>query len=44
MGFVTEYDLHFFSLRGKQAALSWGTAEECLAEVAATIEEPDEWL
>lgn len=44
MGFVTEYDLHFFSLRGKQAALAWGTAEECLAEVAATIEEPDEWL
>jgi alkylation response protein AidB-like acyl-CoA dehydrogenase len=44
MGFVTEYDLHFFSLRGKQAALTWGTAEECLAAVAATIEEPEEWL
>jgi alkylation response protein AidB-like acyl-CoA dehydrogenase len=44
MGFVVEYDLHFFSLRGKQASLSWGTAEECLAEVAKTIEEPEEWL
>ena len=44
IGFVTEYDLHFFSLRGKQAALTWGTAEECLAAVAETIEEPDSWL
>lgn len=44
MGFVTEYDLHFFSLRGKQASLSWGTADECLAIVAQSIEEPEEWL
>ena len=44
MGFVTEYDLHFFSLRGKQASLTWGTAEECLADVARTIEEQTEWL
>jgi alkylation response protein AidB-like acyl-CoA dehydrogenase len=44
MGFVTEYDLHFFSLRGKQASLAWGSAEECLAAVANTIEEPEAWL
>ena len=41
---VVEYDLHFFSLRGKQASLSWGTSEECLAMVAETIEEPEKWL
>ena len=44
MGFVTEYDLHFFSLRGKQASLSWGSAEECLKLVAKDIEEPEAWL
>jgi alkylation response protein AidB-like acyl-CoA dehydrogenase len=44
IGFVTEYDLHFFSLRGKQAALSWGSAEECLRIVADTLEEPNQWL
>ncbi len=44
MGFVIEYDLHFFTLRGKQASLSWGSAEECLAIVANALEEPDEWL
>jgi alkylation response protein AidB-like acyl-CoA dehydrogenase len=44
MGFVTEYDLHFFSLRGKQASLTWGTAEESIAAVAATIEEAEQWL
>ena len=44
MGLVTEYDLHFFSLRGKQAALSWGSSEECLQIVAKLIEEPTEWL
>ena len=44
MGFVTEYDLHFFSLRGKQASLVWGTVEETIAEVAATIGEAEKWL
>lgn len=44
MGLVTEYDLHFFSLRGKQAALSWGSSEECLGLVSDTIEEPEQWL
>lgn len=44
IGIVLEYDLHFFSLRGKQASLSWGSTEECLAKVADTIEEPEQWL
>jgi alkylation response protein AidB-like acyl-CoA dehydrogenase len=44
IGLVTEYDLHFFSLRGKQAALSWGSSEECLSLVADTIEEQEAWL
>lgn len=44
IGLVTEYDLHFFSLRGKQAALSWGSSEECLSLVADTIEAPEQWL
>jgi len=44
IGLVTEYDLHFFSLRGKQAALSWGTSEECLSLVADTIEEQEAWF
>ena len=44
IGIVREYDLHFFSLRGKQASLSWGSTEECLAKVADTIEEPEQWI
>ena len=44
IGIVREYDLHFFSLRGKQASLSWGSTEDCLARVADTIEEPEQWL
>lgn len=44
IGIVEEYDLYFFSLRGKERALAWGSAEECLAIVAAHIEEPEDWL
>jgi alkylation response protein AidB-like acyl-CoA dehydrogenase len=44
IGFIEEYDLYFFSLRGKQHALSWGTSEECLRIVAESIEEPEDWL
>jgi alkylation response protein AidB-like acyl-CoA dehydrogenase len=44
IGFIEEYDLYFFSLRGKQAALSWGSAEECLAIIEQTVEEAEEWL
>lgn len=44
IGIVEEYDLHFFSLRGKQHALSWGSSEECLATVANSVEEAQAWL
>lgn len=44
IGFTEEYDLHFFSRHAKQRAVSWGTADECLAVVAATIEEAESWL
>ena len=44
IGIVEEYDLHFFSLRGKERALSWGSAEECLAIIAGSVEEIEDWL
>jgi alkylation response protein AidB-like acyl-CoA dehydrogenase len=44
IGFTEEYDLHFFSRRGKQRAVAWGTADECLAIMAESIEEAERWL
>jgi alkylation response protein AidB-like acyl-CoA dehydrogenase len=44
IGIVEEYDLYFFSLRGKERALAWGSAEECLSIVAKHIEEAEDWL
>lgn len=44
IGIVEEYDLYFFTLRGKDRALAWGSAEECLATVANSVEEAQEWL
>lgn len=43
IGVTEDYDLHFFSRRGKERALSWGTAEECLATIAGSVEEPGAW-
>lgn len=43
IGFTEEYDLHFFSRHAKQRAVSWGTADECLAVIASTIEEAKKW-
>jgi alkylation response protein AidB-like acyl-CoA dehydrogenase len=43
-GVIEENDLYFFTLRGKERSLAWGTAEECLAVAAATIERKTEWL
>lgn len=43
IGFTEEYDLHFFSRHAKQRSVSWGTADECLAVIAATIEEATKW-
>jgi alkylation response protein AidB-like acyl-CoA dehydrogenase len=43
-GFIEENDLYFFSIRGKERSLAWGTAEECLALIAEGVERPEDWL
>jgi alkylation response protein AidB-like acyl-CoA dehydrogenase len=43
-GFIEENDLYFFTIRGKDRALSWGSAEECLAIVAESAEDKARWL
>ncbi len=43
-GLIEENDLYFFTIRGKDRALAWGTAEECLAEIAQEVETPPRWL
>jgi alkylation response protein AidB-like acyl-CoA dehydrogenase len=43
-GIIEENDLYFTTLRGKERSLAWGSVDECLAEVAATVHEPVDWL
>ena len=43
-GLIEENDLYFFTIRGKDRALSWGTAEECLEIVANEAESAPRWL
>jgi alkylation response protein AidB-like acyl-CoA dehydrogenase len=43
-GFIEENDLYFFTIRGKDRALAWGSAEECLAIVAENAEGKARWL
>ena len=43
-GFIEENDLYFFTLRGKERGLAWGSLDECLAIVAETVERPARWL
>ncbi|MCA9509768.1 MAG: acyl-CoA dehydrogenase family protein [Myxococcota bacterium] len=43
-GLIEENDLYFFSIRGKDRALAWGTAEECLAQIARDVEDSPRWL
>jgi alkylation response protein AidB-like acyl-CoA dehydrogenase len=43
-GVIEENDLYFFTLRGKERSLAWGSAEECLAIAAEAVSEPTEWL
>ncbi len=43
-GFIEENDLYFFTIRGKERSLAWGTAEECLAIVSDSIETAEPWL
>jgi len=43
-GYIEENDLYFFTIRGRDRALAWGTAEECLEIVARNVEEGARWL
>jgi alkylation response protein AidB-like acyl-CoA dehydrogenase len=43
-GFIEENDLYFFTIRGKDRSLAWGTAEECLEIIAERVDEPARWL
>ncbi len=43
IGYTEEYDLHFFSRRGKDRATAWGSADECLSFLADTIAEEPAW-
>ena len=43
-GYIEENDLYFFTLRGKEHSLKWGTGEECLNVGAATVDRPEDWL
>jgi alkylation response protein AidB-like acyl-CoA dehydrogenase len=43
-GIIEENDLYFFTLRGKDRSLAWGSAEECLVEAAAEVDGDREWL
>lgn len=43
-GIIEENDLYFFTLRGKERSLAWGSVDECLADVAADIDTPVAWL
>jgi len=43
-GVIEENDLYFFTLRGKERSLAWGTADECLALAAGAVSEPADWF
>ena len=43
-GLIEENDLYFFTIRGKDRALAWGSAEECLEILARHAEEAPRWL
>jgi alkylation response protein AidB-like acyl-CoA dehydrogenase len=43
-GIIEENDLYFTTLRGKERSLAWGSVDECLAEIAASVHEPVDWL
>jgi alkylation response protein AidB-like acyl-CoA dehydrogenase len=43
-GYIEENDLYFFTLRGKDRSLAWGTVDECLDVVARTVDQLEDWL
>jgi len=43
-GYIEENDLYFFTLRGKDRSLAWGTVDECLDVVAQRADQLQDWL
>lgn len=43
-GVIEENDLYFFTLRGKERSLAWGTVDECLGVMAGQLDRPVDWL
>ncbi len=43
IGYTEEYDLHFFSRRGKERAVAWGSNQELIGFLADTFEEEPAW-
>jgi len=43
-GYIEENDLYFFTLRGKDRSLAWGTLEECLELIARNVDQLQDWL
>jgi alkylation response protein AidB-like acyl-CoA dehydrogenase len=43
-GYIEENDLYFFTLRGKDRSLAWGTLDECLAVVARNADQLQDWM
>jgi alkylation response protein AidB-like acyl-CoA dehydrogenase len=39
-GVIEENDLYFFTLRGKERSLAWGSVEECLSVMAQHVHMP----
>jgi alkylation response protein AidB-like acyl-CoA dehydrogenase len=43
-GVIEENDLYFFTLRGKERSLAWGSVDECLDVLASRVDGAVEWL
>jgi alkylation response protein AidB-like acyl-CoA dehydrogenase len=43
-GYIEENDLYFFTLRGKDRSLAWGSVEECLDVVSRSVDQLQDWL
>ncbi len=43
-GVIEENDLYFFTLRGKERSLAWGTVDECLEVIGERVDQPVDWL
>jgi len=43
IGYTEEYDLQFFSRRGKDRSTAWGSYEECLSMLADTLPDEPAW-